>query len=1582
MACKADVRKSIYDQVMKELVEGRYTFTRLDDNTIQINGKVDNSRTKAETRNQARAIANQLIKTTYNSFAGQVTGRINEVSAYDPITVTFSATDAYTDWVYNNLPIEQRSDISDIEKKENQERSYINSNTGPNTAQQLFLFSPSTDESEATGAFEKYIQFKKTQVRLLENRLAEIERQKKIKDITTERLTKLKNLEREIKLVLNGNFELGRKGLKDEIRTLEKTPEVESVKYYAEKDLNRLSKLVESNDLDDLNEAQRIIDFYSAAGTFNKEIENPFFTKQDIFLPDEDGNLTSHFRLSDEVRKQYEDWASKARGFQNTVDDKKKQITTDAVNRDYSVRKTYGNKKFTFEDLVYSEKGLKDADWLSMWTMDITQGIASHNGLIPQVMFSYLTNSFEKKLAWAREIEEKIDKLNPGVQKELMKLGYTLRGLGILGLNGASYNLFKEVTKEGNETGGIVQRFVKEFYDEQSKALNNFRTSFDEAKGIENKVTQKSIFNKAFENLKRWRRNNTIILDITKIPEIISDDEFKEFGGTADDAYKQSLVKILGEKGYNEEIEKQKRLLRNYQSEKQAMLDTALQFEGKDKYENLSDKSKGELSQWENNHSPIKGHEDYHSITGISFGDRKSNNFMDYNHFIPRKYKVTIKADIANNQYQFIDTNELTGNYDKNFETIEGNKILSDFYDVIKEVTEVIRENMPKELQQKVAVNTLPGLMKTSAEIIADKNTGILNAMFLSFRHMWERVRMSFGVQKQSELSYAQSLDPITGKPNYRVNDGFLQGNAKAVGDRMTIEKIKFLQAYNKGRIDEAKMSKIKRFTSISLAGLNQDAVNLIAEYIHTEPTKDAIRKVTGDNIEIGRIIRDFSLHSVVQSQSFDLGKLAKYFSNMTMTYSARQEALPILEIMKKHYERIMKPNTNNIGEQLYNVPEEKYMKVGFRTNAIKQMDDWFERVALNNYGPKHVGVFGSDKEKALVGENIYTVEERKKLNEINELLANTTDEKEKDRLEQLKQGLGKTRTTTAAIDNLLSWIRTLRLGYNLASATTNFLEGVTSNVIVGASNQYFNPNDLFYGYGVIKHSFIKNITFGKAETALAKKNRSLMDKFNVIMDSKNELQKSSVRTTSSRLSWLSPHEMNQRVEYINQSPIMIAMLRTSKIKDKAGNESSVWNAYNKDGHLKDEFKTEENIKNWEELSGEEYLTFKQKLNKVIVLAHGNYDELRGMMAKSSSAGKAFMMFKTWLPNAIYQRFATEQDDIQAGTTEFKGKYLSYTATTGGIHAGLVGASIFGPVGALLGVGVSGAMLFRKGIKADVSFLSQVIETSKVLAQKMIGLPVNLIAGRKIINAGNEGFNSWVGKGNFTQQDADNMKSNMADLSMQMAWLALILITKSLFWDDDDKPEDAERKTHNIIVNKLVQLSSQAAMYINPIDKNNVVSSTLGNIAIFKYLEDTGKFVIALGKWINGDSDVIPTGVNAGESRIANTGSKLFLPGIFKDIFGERILGFGDQADKVFTESPWHRYYRSEEALDKEKNKSDRASRRAQLEKELKEVDFDGDTIEEQEKAKKKYIMERLDNEYPTPAKLKKLGMNRKEYED
>ena len=204
-----------------------------------------------------------------------------------------------------------------------------------------------------------------------------------------------------------------------------------------------------------------------------------------------------------------------------------------------------------------------------------------------------------------------------------------------------------------------------------------------------------------------------------------------------------------------------------------------------------------------------------------------------------------------------------------------------------------------------------------------------------------------------------------------------------------------------------------------------------------------------------------------------------------------------------------------------------------------------------------------------MYGRTIYSEEDKKKIVEIESAIASgKLSQDEADKLAQIRAKLGKTRSATAVFDSFMAWIRTLRIGYNISSSVTNLMEGTSSNMILAATGDYFNPKEIYFGYHVAKLSFLKNVTFGAAELPLARKSRKLMDKFRVLMDSKNELQKSTVRTYASKFSWLSPHELNQRVEYINQSPVMIAMLRSIEITGSEGQKSSVWDAYDTNGKL------------------------------------------------------------------------------------------------------------------------------------------------------------------------------------------------------------------------------------------------------------------------------------------------------------------------------------------------------------------------------------------------------------------------------
>src|SRR5690606_20571909 len=111
-------------------------------------------------------------------------------------------------------------------------------------------------------------------------------------------------------------------------------------------------------------------------------------------------------------------------------------------------------------------------------------------------------------------------------------------------------------------------------------------------------------------------------------------------------------------------------------------------------------------------------------------------------------------------------------------------------------------------------------------------------------------------------------------------------------------------------------------------------------------------------------------------------------------------------------------------------------------------------------------------------------------------------------------------------------------------------------------------------------------------------------------------------------------------------------------------------------------FRSEENIRNWEEANGDIYNKFKTHLTKTIVNTHGDYDQLRGNVASTFIIGKALMMFKRWIGRQFYMRFAVKShSDIETGVKEYKGRYWSHTSSSGLLHGAIIGFSVGGPVG-------------------------------------------------------------------------------------------------------------------------------------------------------------------------------------------------------------------------------------------------------------------------------------------------------------
>lgn len=1507
--------------------------------------------------------------------------------------------------------------------------------------------------------YERYIIYKNNLVRRLENRLSRIANDKKKYSTNTDKLKELTALENELKLRIDGEESLNIKGLKDDIIELTKAPPIEQINYYAEADMQRLDKLSKSENEEDLHEARDIISFYEALGTFDVNRVHPFFLVDDMF--DMSGNLV----LPKETIETLDKLKDRAKAYNNIIVQKEKSTIVNNVNNNSKIQQTFQGKEFEYDELFYKGEGLKDIPWADMFLMDVTNGVFSQNGLIPQVMMNTIQNSFEKNLVYAKSVENRMNTIQADVEKELGKLGYKIN---IPGISGVSYDLFRATDENGQFKDSITQRYSSKFMEERNKMFYEFDQAATKARDTEDPVARQKIFKDAYAKRKNWYKKNTIILDIRKIPEIVNDPQFADFKEyfQEDNGHSDKLKETLGKEGqgYKEEIDKQIKLLRDYITMQEVFTENLISEYAVSDVSMLPREALDKIETWEKRNNPFETVQSYYSDTPIQKGKMILNPTMSYSYSIPRRNKVKLKFDQDTLAAQ--EQKEESGYYDPRFKTIEENETLKEFHDLLSEVTQKIYDTMPVESREKFSAYSIPALKKNLMEILFDKNTPLFQRLSAAARYIYDKIKSMFGMNAEDNFSYA-NVDPITGKPEYKVNDAFIKGNKQAINNRHLLEMQRLKKA-----LGMTASASIKKYDKFDLTN-NPEALAILAEALGVSPTASAVQKrLPNENIkelEVSRVMKAAITDQVVQENSFDLPKILKLYSYLTMEYAARQEALPIVEMMKRHYEQIQDPSVNNVGENIRNSNLNGETRLqGARTNAIKQMESQFLRW-LGYYGSKNefgdtrikrtatLGLTGNEKidsltskiQTTVTGKILDTDEKiiQSKLPQVQKDLkdiVNSTDPESPDhkraksilgRMDKIESGLGKQFSMTAFFDAMFNFIRFKGLGYNVSSSVTNFLEGQISNITIASTGDYFTPENIYRATDIVKGSFLKTVTGGKIATPGAKKTRVLMDRYRILQDASNELQKASSKSAFSKFKNLEPYEITKRTEYLNQAPLMIAVLLDTKIQSKdrveekyklpaekddsfdailegrktsitrdlnqynlevgdvirltkgkedvavritnsqllsditfeewretssydnpelynelidkgsyeyftfevvsEGQSSNVFDAMDSEGKLKEEFRTEENIKNWEEADGKQYNDFSSHVNKMIVNTHGDYDELRGNYASERITGKALMMFKRWITRQLYQRFAQSgQADIEVGIKDYKGRYKSHTAATGMLHGAIIGFGGLGILGAgPLGLLIGGSAGFLTGkfygAKSDIGFVKESALATRELLMKTIQTPVNMLTGKNIVKT--KKYADTLEEAQVDQRDIRNIKANMADMSFVLASIALLLFTKALLWDDEDDEDDARRMAHNLLANRFMQLSSQSAMYLSP----GEMTRTMTDISAIKFLTDVGTTAVAAEQMLEGN-DTISSGPNAGESKLYNQFSKTFFPGIAKG-----SLGFESQMQRQFQQSPFDKWFYGDEKEAQTKTREIRAVYRAQLQKQgVKEEDI------------------------------------------
>jgi len=1319
--------------------------------------------------------------------------------------------------------------------------------------------------------------------------------------------------------------------LEVEIQKIENASELsmDQFKYQAQRDLERVRQLLNPtnnfvDDFENAEEARKILNFYKALrfSAKNNDVANsqqdrkhPFFNLKEIY--DKEGNVALPRELTDifnELASTFEEEEGKYMNAQRALVEK-------IINANPKVMQLYG--ELNYDQITNPLNDLDGVAWVDMMIMDVTKGIFSKNGIIPQIAMTIIQDNMAEQISEHKRFEEKHNALLPKVQKALKALNQSV------GLANVSFDMFFQKAL-GRNTGKLVNRYSQEYFDEISSVMNNYKEERIKARAIEDKETRDRAFKRATEKKNKWFRENTLMLDVRRLPEI--QQLFPEFEMMFEDDggnHRQQLIDEIDEIGYQEELKKQIKELKKFVAWKNATTETFLEQVGVSEVKDLSKEDLETLQLAIASQNPFNATEFFYQNKETKIGGKNVIHQMTYNISIPRKTNPS--------------TGQSTGFYDKNYEKIEKNKDLKEYYDLVKSRMEHVVEMFPEEVRQELFTNSLPLVRKSVTEILSDPNISILQRISNAFREVYEMIAAGFGVNVQDSITY-ENFDVVTSDVEQRVNTQFLNNNKQRIRDRFNIESRKMNNILKAAGID----IKINRSTVLPVSQLPSPAIKMLAEKLKVPANIRSIENKVGTSIRISDVLYKTTLSDVVEEHSLDIPKIVKYYSLMSAEYNARQQSLPLINTLKTHYQQIKKLKTNNVGKPIVSSEDpDKVMTDGLRGRANTQFESWFNRVVLGNYGGKEFGVMEStleekkdlaDKIKAAMTGRVLTRDEQKQRKDLNDLIDKETDPVEKQKLIDQRDKLGKQIAGSAILNNLLNYVRYLGLGWNLSSSVTNFMEGQTANMILAATGDYFDSRHYYRAMHITGQSFIKNATFGafgQARTVLpgATKARFLIDRYDILQDSTNELQKASIKTPLNRLQALSPYELNKRVEYLNQAPIMVAVLLDTEITGKNGEKGNVWDALTPDGKLKEEFATPENIQTWEEGTGEAYKNFKRKVNNAIVMAHGNYDQLRGMMAKEGVVGKALIMFKAWAGSQLYQRFAIEQDDIETGVKGYKGRYRSFTKTSGAMFTSLAGFALAGPAGfvggAMLGFGL-GVYSGNKSdveVKAKMGMLTEMSFLLKALLRKSIGFPINMIAGRELIaEADYSKLQGDLQNNKFTERDVKNTKALITEMSIILSYLSMMMVTKALLWDDDDEEDDPKRMQHNIIVNRLNQLINSATSYINVSETwKNLVSTT----PLFTFANNTVKLMSDMSEWLEGN-DIGTDGANGGDSKLAKTASKVILPSFARDPY----LGFGTAAERQFTKTNYDDWFWDDEKIERRVMQGKRLQLKSQLQDE------------------------------------------------
>jgi len=714
--------------------------------------------------------------------------------------------------------------------------------------------------------------------------------------------------------------------------------------------------------------------------------------------------------------------------------------------------------------------------------------------------------------------------------------------------------------------------------------------------------------------------------------------------------------------------------------------------------------------------------------------------------------------------------------YDSDFGTIENNDTLYKFYNYYQNIDKQLQNLLPEKERVNLAYNGIPYLSNLAMNAYREKG------MKAGLNPIRDAITKSIRISNLGK----QDVNPVNDRVYRDVDVNLTRDNSEEIRRHITLNTIQY-QEDNNGK----------------------------------NPSEDIVSEWIAEK-----------RHELSQKQSYDLPAVLRMYSMSTLLYTHKARIEDNVKLIQNIMERQSEVRRDASGEVV--TRDDGYADIREPSNSFKNTKNALDYTVKNFYGITKENE-GVRKKKA------YTTEEKKTLKEIEDkrlaldtmLQSGAITQEDYDtksnRLDALEKKIGGVQVWSRYGDSLLKYVQLKGMGWNFMSSIANIGFGLISNYVEAAGGLLYSRKSLNKGYAMVRHSIKKSASFNTLKDDTGMKISNLMDKWDVLKDASTELYDNPLDIKLSRKhSWLEPYNLTKRSEFLNQAPLMVALM-LDKTVDVNGKAVSIWDGFDTEGNW-----------NTKEFGPEPKAVLNKlrlKLDQVIKQNHGNYDPVSSLSIKDKFLGRAVSQFRTWMFEGVANRFEGKKYD--ALLEEYrKGRYRTLME-----YAGENGLATLLPV--------------LKGIVRSMTF-------------------------GKVFKDAN--FNEIIGKGEFSEVDAANLRKLMSEVVMYISIYSSYLLLKTVAGELDDE-DDMSKYVINNLINQSLRLKTDIIFYLNPNEFQNLIRDL---IPIMSIISDTGEWLGAVSKAVQGE-DTLGTGVYAGKSRLMRESAQM--------------LPFGSQGYKVFNYS-------------------------------------------------------------------------------